>query len=123
MKKKTLPLIKDDPWLEPYEEAIVGRHNDFLNKEKELTGGEGSLVDFANAYNYYGLHHSDQGWTLREWAPNATEIFVVGDFNNWTECAPYKMRRLADGNLELSLPDRGMKHGDLFKLSVHWHGG
>ena len=34
MKKKTLSIIKDDPWLEPFEDAIVGRHNDFLNKEK-----------------------------------------------------------------------------------------
>ena len=123
MKKKTLSIIKDDPWLEPFEDAIVGRHNDFLNKEKELTGEDGSLVDFANAYNYYGLHHSDKGWVLREWAPNATEIFVIGDFNNWTECAPYKMRRLENGNWEIKLPERGMKHGDLFKLSIHWNGG
>ena len=123
MKKKTLSIIKDDPWLEPFEEAIVGRHNDFLNKEKELIGENGSLVDFANAYNYYGLHHSSKGWVLREWAPNATEIFVIGDFNNWTECAPYKMRPLENGNWEITLPERGMKHGDLFKLSIHWNGG
>ena len=123
MKKKTLSIIKDDPWLEPFEDAIVGRHNDFLNKEKELTGGDGSLVDFANAHNYYGLHHNAQGWVLREWAPNATEIFVIGDFNNWTECAPYKMRALDNGNWELALPSRGMRHGDLFKLSIHWQGG
>ena len=123
MKKKTLSIIKDDPWLEPYEEAIEGRHNDFLKKEKELTGDGGSLVDFANAYNYYGLHHTQQGWVLREWAPNATEIFVIGDFNNWTECAPYKMRSLEGGNWEITLPERGMKHGDLFKLSIHWQGG
>ena len=123
MKKKTLSIIKDDPWLEPFEDAIVGRHNDFLNKEKELTGEDGSLVDFANAYNYYGLHHSDKGWVLREWAPNATEIFVIGDFNNWTECAPYKMHPLDNGNWEIKLPERGMKHGDLFKLSIHWNGG
>ena len=122
MKKKTLSIIKDDPWLEPFEEAIVGRHNDFLRKEEELTAG-GDLVDFANAYNYYGLHHTSKGWVLREWAPNATEIFVVGDFNNWTECAPYKMKRLEDGNWEIKLPERGMKHGDLFKLSIHWNGG
>ena len=121
MRKKTLPLIKDDPWLEPFEDAIVGRHNDYLRKLEELTGKDGNLVDFANAYNYYGLHHDENGWTLREWAPTATDIFVIGDFNNWTECAPYKMRRLEQGgNWELRLPERGMKHGDLFKLSIHW---
>ena len=98
MKKKTLSIIKDDPWLEPFEDAIVGRHNDFLNKEKELTGGDGSLVDFANAHNYYGLHHTAQGWVLREWAPNATDIFVIGQFNSWRECAPYHMKPVGNGN-------------------------
>ena len=82
MKKKTLSIIKDDPWLEPFEEAIEGRHNDFLKKATELTGDGGSLVDFANAYNYYGLHHTQQGGVLREWAPHATEIFVIGAFHN-----------------------------------------
>ena len=38
-----LAIIKNDPWLEPYSEAIKGRHEDFLNKEKELTASDGSL--------------------------------------------------------------------------------
>ncbi len=124
-QKKHLPIVVDDPWLEPYEQAIEGRHQDVERKINELTGGKGHLADFANAYNYYGLHHlpDGEGWVLREWAPNATEIYVVGQFNNWRECAPYKMRSVGDGNWELRLPERGMSHGDLFKLLVHWSGG
>jgi 1,4-alpha-glucan branching enzyme len=61
---------------------------------------------------------------LREWAPNATEIYVVGDFNGWHEDDHYRMKRLKDsGNWEIKLPARAMKHGDLFKLKVHWQGG
>ena len=120
--KKSLPIIKDDPWLQPFAPAIEGRHEDALKKMKELAG-KGKLCDFANAYNYYGLHRTDNGWTFREWAPNATDIYIVGPFNEWTECEPYRMKRLTDGNWEINLPERAMAHGDLFKLHVHWNGG
>ncbi len=128
IKKKQLAIIADDPWLEPYAEAIEGRHQDAVNKIAELTGKKrgGRLTDFANAHHYYGLHHlSEGGWVLREWAPNATEIYVIGDFNDWKETPKYKMRRLPghDGNWELTIGERGMKHGQLFKLLVKWSGG
>ena len=32
---ETLNLIKNDPWLEPYTDAINGRHEHFLYKEKQ----------------------------------------------------------------------------------------
>lgn len=34
---ETLNLIKNDPWLEPYADAINGRHQHAINKEAELT--------------------------------------------------------------------------------------
>ncbi len=123
MRHKTLKLIKNDPWLEPFAQAIEGRHNDALRKLDQLTGGTGQLKDFACAHQYYGLHRSNDGWVLREWAPNATDIYVVGDFNGWHECAPYRMRQVGNGNWELLLPDHGMHHGELYKLIVHWQGG
>ena len=121
----TLPIIKDDPWLKPYEPAIVGRHQDAVSKEQELTQGHSSLADFANAHNYYGLHHKpDGGWVIREWAPNATAIYVVGQFNSWSECAPYKMQPCGtDGDWQLTLPEQAMTHGDLYKFHIHWQGG
>ncbi|MBR7012751.1 MAG: 1,4-alpha-glucan-branching enzyme, partial [Muribaculaceae bacterium] len=122
-KKKNLAIINDDPWLEPYSDAINGRHQDAVNKIAELTGGTGNLVEFANAYNYYGLHRIKGGWVFREWAPNATEIYLIGQFNDWRECAPYRLKRLDDGNWEIKLPARAMHHGDLYKLRVHWQGG
>ena len=126
MKKSTLKIIKDDPWLAPFEPAIAGRHADALHKIDELTDGKMSLSDWANAYNYYGLHRTaDGGWVMREWAPNATRIVLVGDFCDWKECVHYEMRRLpgAEGNWELTLPGRALHHGQLFKLHVYWDGG
>ena len=35
--EKTLNLIKNDPWLEPYADAINGRHKHAAEKEAELT--------------------------------------------------------------------------------------
>ena len=123
MKKKTLAILHDDPWLEPFAPAIEGRHEDAVRKLSELTGDKMSLSDFANAHHYYGLHRTAEGWVFREWAPNATMVCLIGDFNDWKECAPYRLKRLDNGNWEIKLPARAMKHGDLFKLLVKWDGG
>ena len=117
-------LVKNDSWLEPYEAAIVGRHEHALYKLNELTNnGKQSLSDFASGYLYFGLHRTDKGWVFREWAPNATAIYLVGDFNSWTELAPYQLKPKKNGVWEINLPSRAMKHGDLYKLHIHWNGG
>ncbi|WP_291586665.1 alpha amylase C-terminal domain-containing protein [Bacteroides sp.] len=122
--EKTLNLIKSDPWLEPYAAAITGRHQYAMDKEAELTnGGKQTLSDFASGYLYFGLHRTDKGWTFREWAPNATHIYMVGTFNNWEEKEEYSLKRLQNGNWEINLPANAMQHGDLYKLIIYWDGG
>ena len=122
--EKTLNLIKNDPWLEPFAGAITGRHQHVLDKEAELTNkGKQTLSDFASGYLYFGLHRTDKGWTFREWAPNATHIYMVGTFNNWEEKAAYKLKKLKNGNWEINLPADAIHHGDLYKLNVYWEGG
>ena len=120
---KPLNIIKNDPWLEPYADAIVGRYQDAVNKERELVGKGGSLVDFANAHHYFGLHRTADGWVFREWAPNATDIVLIGDFTRWQEMAKYRMTRLDNGVWELKLKHGDMRHGDLYKMIVYWDGG
>ena len=124
IKIEKIGLVKNDSWLEPYEAAIVGRHEHALYKIKELTnGGKQTLSDFASGYLFFGLHKTEKGWIFREWAPNATAIYMVGDFNSWTELPQYQLKAKKNGIWELSLPARAMKHGDLFKLRIHWNGG
>lgn len=123
---KHIGIVAHDPYLEPFEEAIRGRHKHALWKISQLTqNGKMSLSDFANGYNYFGLHKTpDDGWIFREWAPNATEIYLVGDFNDWTENDLYRCKRItSEGNWELKLPGKSMKHGDLYKIHVKWDGG
>ncbi|MDE6300257.1 MAG: alpha amylase C-terminal domain-containing protein [Muribaculaceae bacterium] len=121
---KVLPIIKNDPWLEPYADAITGRHQDAINTEKRLTSAAGSLAEFANAHQYFGLHHTEDGrWVFREWAPNASAIYLIGDFNNWEPTEKYALRRGENGVWEGEWGPRGMKHGQLYKMLVKWPGG
>ena len=122
--EKVLGLIKNDPWLEPYSGAINGRHEFVLRKESELTGnGKVRLSDFADGYLYFGLHKSGSGWVLREWAPNATKMFLVGTFNDWQEKPAYQFKAKKNGVWELKMKPEAIKHLDLYKLHVYWDGG
>lgn len=120
---KLLPMIQNDPWLEPFADAITGRHNEAKRKLTELCGKNGKLTDFANAHHYFGLHRTDKGWVFREWAPNASEITLIGDFSDWQETDKYKLKPLPGGVWELQLGPRAMKHGQLYKMLVRWPGG
>ncbi len=122
---KMLKLLQDDEYLRPYSDAINGRHDHALYMINKLTdNGKKTLGDFASGYLYFGLHKTARGWVFREWAPNATEIYLIGDFNGWKETEKYKAKRIKDSeNWELKLPAKALKHGDLYKMSVHWEGG
>ncbi len=118
-----LKLIQNDPWLKPYENAINGRYQYFLDKKKQLTPSGISLSDFASGYLYFGMHQTPDGWIFREWAPHATELYLIGTFNNWLEQDDYKLSRLENGVWEIRLPSEALHHEDLYKLMVHWDGG
>ena len=120
-----LKLIENDPWLEPFALAIEGRYQRVLDKELELTGGKMSLTDFASGHMYFGLHRTRKGWVFREWAPNAKDIYLIGDFNNWQVKPEYRLKKVkrSNGVWELELKAEEMKHGNLFKMKVYWEGG
>lgn len=121
--EKELALIKGDQWLKPFEEAINGRHQNALRKMQELTGGKQSLSEFASGYLYFGLHRNEKRWIFREWAPNATRMFLIGDFTKWKEVPEYELHRASNGIWEVSLPLSAIHHGDLYKMRVYWNGG
>lgn len=122
--KTTLPLIEKDPWLAPYTPAITGRAQHAIDKRKELTDGDRcTLSEFASGHLYFGLHRSATGWVFREWAPNATRIYLVGTFNHWNEQPNYALHRLENGVWEIDLPINAIGHEDLYKLHIYWDGG
>lgn len=122
---KHIGIVESDPYLAPYENAIRGRHDHAQWKINQLTqNGKQTLSQFASGYDYYGLHRDGRKWVFREWAPNATDIYIVGDFNDWKETPEYRCKRIeGTGNWEAVMPLKAMKHGDLYKLHIYWNGG
>ena len=52
---ESLNLIKNDPWLAPYKEAIEGRYQYVIDKEKSLTNnGKQTLAEKASGYLFFG---------------------------------------------------------------------
>jgi 1,4-alpha-glucan branching enzyme len=92
--------------------------------EAQLTQGRMALPDFASGHEYFGLHFKDGQWIFREWAPNATAIFLVGEMTDWQEKDAFSLERIDDqGVWEIRLDPGEMAHGDLYRLRMHWPGG
>lgn len=118
-----MPIYEMDRYLQPYAQILESRRVKTMARLEELEETCGPLEQFAKAYEFYGMHHVGDHWTLREWAPGATEIYVVGEFSSWKEDDRFKMTRLEFGNWEIDIPDTELRHGDKFKMSVHWVDG
>ena len=120
--KKTM-IYDHDEWLVPYREAIDKRH-EMIAATRDRLSVDGSLSKAMNNHMYYGLHRDGKGnWVFREWAPNATKIYLIGEFNNWKRTEAYALKPLGGGNWEIVLPTMFLEHGTLYKLYIEWKGG
>jgi len=118
-------LLDADPYLKPFENRIRKRLLYIDGTEARLTGETMDLADFAAGHEYFGLHLRDGEWILREWAPNATAVFLVGEFNGWQQRHEFALERtLAEqGIWEIRLPAERLQHGNHFRLHIQWPGG
>jgi len=117
-------LLDSDPFLRPYEQILQRRLDRTHQTERRLTQEKMTLADFASGHEYYGLHFRGGEWIFREWAPNASAIYLIGDMTDWTEKKEFALQRIdPEGVWELRIPSDTMDHGDLFRLSMHWPGG
>lgn len=92
-----------DPWLAPYRVDIALRMRHYNETKKALLGDHGCFSDLANGHHYFGFHRTADGWIYREWAPAATALFLIGDFNNWDHSSQ-PMQRKDGGVWEIVLP-------------------
>jgi len=97
-------VIRDDPWLEPYSDAIRGRFSHYQYLKHEITQKEGGLLQFALGYKRFGLNRVPGGIQYREWAPGARALYLTGDFNNWSK-VNHPCERDQYGVWSLFLPD------------------
>ena len=86
--------VLDDPYLAPYAEYIHQRAQAAEQAAQRFASHPGSLAEFACAHEYYGLHKQIDQWVFREWAPNATAIWLVGDFSGWKKEEAFQLQRL-----------------------------
>ncbi|MBS0196394.1 MAG: alpha amylase C-terminal domain-containing protein [Planctomycetes bacterium] len=102
-------LITHDPWLEPYAPALRQRYRRFQELLERINHDESSLTAFASGHERLGftrgLKDGEPGVWYREWAPGATGMFLVGDFNEWNRYS-HLMNRDEHGVFSLFLPDR-----------------
>lgn len=116
-------IYDSDPYLEPYKRVINSRYQQLLNRKQDILGSHSSLRSAVNNHLYYMLHIEDGEWVFREWAPNATAIYVIGDFNGWVKDESFRFSPIGGGNWELKLPNNKLKHGMLYRYIIEWNGG
>ena len=120
MSNKT--LVDLDQWLAPHKSTIQAREKYISSKLKMVLSGK-TPAEFAMGFLHFGLHKTDAGWAFREWAPNATRIFLVGDFSDWKEREEFALNRGENGKWSINLPENSLRHGQRYKLRVYWSGG
>lgn len=111
-----------DPWLEPYRQQLEAQQAYVRQASRRLLEAT-PLEEFALGHLYFGLHRTDRGWVLREWAPGATAIYLLSQQNDWQDSEAYALVRGEHDVWELQLPSAALAHGDHYKLRVHWKGG
>jgi len=117
-------LVARDSYLTPYRDVLRRRLEKIAATRRKLTEGRLSLGDFAAGHEYFGLHLRGDHWLLREWAPYASALFLIGDFSRWREEERFSLKRISEAGVwEIRLPAEGLHHGDLYRLKVHWPGG
>lgn len=117
---KVPKLVQDDCWLEPYSDHIARRIQNLEDHLKFINESAGSIEAYAQAHKDLGIHHHPgKGiWTVREWAPGAQYVSIIGDFNDW-DAGAHPLQKQASGIWEAELDAAIIKHGDKIKLHIH----
>jgi 1,4-alpha-glucan branching enzyme len=123
-----LTLTQEDSWLQPYEPTLLARQQRLADRLASITQEYGSLSKFATAHQRLGVHYDSRrrGYVVREWAPGAEAVYLVGDFNFWNRQADPLQKDAATGVWELFLADtaegRRLPPNSRYKLHIVAHG-
>jgi len=115
--------LLDDPYLKPFEGAIRGRADHAYQRARELAGSD-DIANWASAHEFYGLHHVGNQWIFREWAPNATSMWLVGDFSNWQIDPRFECFRIPNSDVwQMTCDEAAICSGQNYRLEMRWDGG
>jgi len=99
-----LKIFELDRMLEGVQGQIWDRVNGYKHWKEELKKNEGGLETFAEGYKTFGLLREKGGVTYREWLPNAKQVFLIGEFNNWENTTSLSGEGF--GRWSVHLPDK-----------------
>ncbi|KAJ3082157.1 alpha-1,4-glucan branching enzyme, partial [Rhizoclosmatium hyalinum] len=110
-----LAVISDDSYLSPFEGALIERQNNFAKWIKTIEASEGGIDKFTRGFESLGFVVKDDGSvSYREWAPNAVEASLVGDFS---ECTAWEYCKNPFGVFEIVVPE-GIPHLSKVKIAM-----
>ena len=110
-------IFEIDPTLQPFAQDIKLRMDRYAETRKKLLPANEPLSSIANGHLHFGFQVTENGWTYREWAPNAEEIALIGDFNNWNDQSHKLSKTDNQGNWTLYV-DGSIPHGSRVKLKI-----
>ncbi|KAF9974905.1 alpha-1,4-glucan branching enzyme [Actinomortierella ambigua] len=114
-------VIQLDPWLEPFKPAIAKRYALFKDWKNKIDHN-GGYDKFSRGYEHFGFQVKPNGITYREWAPNAKQAFLFGDFNQWSPTS-HPMKKDEYGVWEIVLPNKpdgtpAIEHNTKVKITM-----
>ena len=97
-------LIEEDSWLEPYEGDLHRREELYNNTLAQINEQFSSLMEISRGYKYFGFNEHEAVICYREWAPEANNLFLIGDFNEWDRYS-HALTKYNNGVWEITLSE------------------
>ncbi|KUI73746.1 1,4-alpha-glucan-branching enzyme [Cytospora mali] len=123
-------VVKIDPWLSPFQDALKRRYSkakEWINKiddteDRVYEGITTPLTVPSQGTEIYGFNvDDDNNVVYREWAPNAQQAFLIGDFNGWNRDS-HPMTKNGFGVFEIVVPhvngQAAIPHNSKIKISL-----
>jgi 1,4-alpha-glucan branching enzyme len=127
MKAELPGLVQSDPTLQSHAGAIRHRRDRYIDRLAQIETQGGLLGPISQGHDYFGFHRGEhegqQGVWYREWAPEAHQLYLTGDFNGWDRRS-HPLQRGEEGIWTLFVPDVGengvnpLAHGSSVKVHV-----
>jgi len=116
-------ILRLDGYLKPFLPAIERRYKQFQQWKNAIFEHEGGYEKFTKGYEVMGFSVMEDGTVVyREWAPNAQEANLIGDFNRWNRMS-HPMTKNQYGVWEITLPPKApgepaIPHDSKVKISM-----
>jgi 1,4-alpha-glucan branching enzyme len=121
------PVLAIDPYLKPHIPDIATRFRMVQKWLNTIDRAEGGFEKFSKGYEHFGFNVKENGDVYyQEWAPNAVEASLIGEFNDWSR-ESHKMTRDKYGVWNIIVPAKSgvcaIPHDSKIKISMLTPGG